>query len=129
MRALPLVTALLLSACGWVSFGRIVSDDELRLRSEVRSYYDEVARAFATGNAEALSRLYDPAIARPMTREQILAWGKDRAKSPPTPTPPVELSAREAQRYSYVRAIAAQCATSSSTDAPFIAASDSMPAW
>ena len=77
MRALPLVTALLMSACGWVSFGRIVSNDELRLRAEVRSYYDEVARAFATGNAEALSRLYDPAIARPMTREQILAWGQD----------------------------------------------------
>ncbi len=68
---------LLISACGWVSFGRKISEDELRLRTDVRSYYDEVARAFAMGDAEGLTRLFDPAIAKPMTREQILAWGKD----------------------------------------------------
>ena len=77
MRALPLLLILLIPACGWVSFGRKVSEDELRLRTDVRSYYDEVARAFALGDAEVLTRLFDPSIAKPMTREQILAWGKD----------------------------------------------------
>jgi hypothetical protein len=77
MRALPLMLILLIPACGWVSFGRKVSDDELRLRTDVRSYYDEVARAFALGDAEGLTRLFDAGIAKPMTREQILAWGKD----------------------------------------------------
>lgn len=76
MRALPLV---LLLACGCssfeVGFGRTVSDDELRLRGDVRAYYDEVARAFALGDADGLTRLFDPAIAKPMTREQIQAWG------------------------------------------------------
>lgn len=77
MRILPMVAAVLLSSCGYVSFGRKVTDDELRLRSDVRAYYDEVARAFATGNADALTLLFDGAIAKPMTREQIAAWGKD----------------------------------------------------
>ena len=77
MRGLPLMLILLIPACGWVSFGRKVSQDELRLRTDVRSYYDEVARAFAMGDAEGLTRLFDPGITKPMTREQILAWGKD----------------------------------------------------
>lgn len=77
MRLLPLLLASLAASCGWVSFGRKVSDDELRLRSEVRAYYDDVARAFASGNADALTLLFDPAIARPMTRAQIQAWGAD----------------------------------------------------
>lgn len=76
MRDFLLAAALLASSCGYVSFGRKVSQDELRLRSDVRAYYDEVAQAFAAGNADALALLYDPAIARPMTREKILAWGK-----------------------------------------------------
>ena len=75
MRRFPLLALLALTAsCGWVSFGRRVSDDELRLRSEVKAYYDEVARAFAAGNAEALAGLFDPANAKPMTRPQIKAW-------------------------------------------------------
>ncbi len=77
MRYAPLFATLLLSSCGYVSFGRTVSDDELRLRSSVRSYYDEVVQAFAAGNAEALTLLFDAAITKPMTREQIAAWGKD----------------------------------------------------
>lgn len=77
MRPTPLIAAVLLSACGYVSFGRTVSDDELRLRSSVRAYYDEVAQAFAAGNTETLAMLFDAAIAKPMTREQISAWGKD----------------------------------------------------
>lgn len=77
MRIIPLALLLLVSACGYVSFGRKVSDDELRLRTDVRAYYDEVVTAFAAGNAETLTSLFDGAIAKPMTREQIAAWGKD----------------------------------------------------
>ncbi|MBI4061298.1 MAG: hypothetical protein HY403_07690 [Elusimicrobia bacterium] len=78
MRASRLATAaLLLSSCGYVSFARRISDDELRLRSDVRAYYDEVARAFAVGNADALTLLFDAAMTKPMTREQVAAWGRD----------------------------------------------------
>ena len=77
MRRLTILAAVLLSSCGYVSFGRKVSDDELRLRADVRAYYDDVVQAFAAGNAETLTLLFDGAIAKPMTREQISAWGKD----------------------------------------------------
>lgn len=77
MRRLALVLAVLAASCGHVSFERKVTDDELRLRTEVREYYDEVARAFASGNAEALTRLFDAAVAKPMTRAQIQAWAED----------------------------------------------------
>lgn len=77
MKAFMLAAAALASSCGWVSFGRAVSDDELRLRASVRAYYDEAAQAFAAGNHEALALLFDAAIAKPMTREQISAWGKE----------------------------------------------------
>lgn len=77
MRRTLLLSLLALPSCGWVSFGRRVSDDELRLRAEVRAYYDEVAQAFAAGNAQALTLLFDPAIGKPMTRERIAAWAKD----------------------------------------------------
>lgn len=73
---MPLIASVLVASCGYVSFGRKVSDDELRLRGEVRAYYDEAALAFAAGNAEALALLFDAAIAEPMTREQIAAWAK-----------------------------------------------------
>jgi len=76
MRLIPILAVVLFSSCGYVSFGRKVSDDELRLRSDVRAYYDEVVQVFAAGNADALALLFDAAIAKPMTREQILAWGK-----------------------------------------------------
>ena len=76
-RVLLVLAAVLLASCGYVSFGRKISDDELRLRSDVRAYYDEVVQAFAAGNADALALLFDAAIAKPMTRENILAWGKD----------------------------------------------------
>lgn len=77
MRILPTVAAALLASCGYVSFERKVSDDELRLRSDVRAYYDEVVLAFASANPDALALLFDSAIAKPMTREKILSWGKD----------------------------------------------------
>lgn len=76
MRALLVIAAVCSSSCGYVSFGRKVSDDELRLRAEVRAYYDEAAQAFAAGNHEALALLFDAAIAKPMTRGQISAWGR-----------------------------------------------------
>lgn len=72
------LTAAAVAGCGLgLNFGRKVSHEELILRGEIRSYYDEAAAAFAAGNAELLASLYDPAIARPMTREQIVAWGLD----------------------------------------------------
>lgn len=77
MRLFPILAAVLLSSCGYASFGRKVSDDELRLRSDVRAYYDEVVQAFAAGNPDALVLLFDAAITKPMTRERISAWGKD----------------------------------------------------
>ncbi len=77
MRALLILAAVLLSSCAYVSFGRKVSDDELRLRSDVRAYYDEVVQAFALGNENALVMLFDAAITKPMTRDQIQVWGKD----------------------------------------------------
>jgi len=76
MRFLLALAALLPASCGFVSFGRAVSDDELRLRASVRAYYDEVAQAFAAGNHEALTLLFDAAISKPMTREKISAWSK-----------------------------------------------------
>ena len=74
---LPIAAAVLLTSCGYVSFGRKVTDDELRLRADVRSYYDEVVTAFAAGNPDSLALLFDAEIAKPMTREKITAWGKD----------------------------------------------------
>ena len=76
MGRLLLIAAVALSGCGYVSFGRKVSDDELRLRSSVRAYYDEVVQAFAAGNPDSLTMLFDGAISKPMTREQIQAWAK-----------------------------------------------------
>ncbi len=74
----PLLLAVLfLCGCSYVSFGRKVSDDELRLRDDVRAYYDEVVQAFAAGNPDALAQLFDAAITKPMTRAQILAWGRE----------------------------------------------------
>ena len=75
MKRFLLTAVIFTSACGYVSFGRKVGDDELRLRSSVRAYYDEVVQAFAAGNPDALTMLFDGAIAKPMTREQIQAWG------------------------------------------------------
>lgn len=75
MGRLLLIAAVLASGCGYVSFGRKVGDDELRLRADVRAYYDEVVRAFAAGNPDALTMLFDATIAKPMTRDQIQAWG------------------------------------------------------
>ncbi len=77
MRPPLVLSAVLLASCGYVSFERKVSDDELRLRADVRAYYDEVIQTFAAGNADALVLLFDAAIAKPMTREKISAWGKD----------------------------------------------------
>ncbi|MFI5363882.1 MAG: hypothetical protein ACHQ49_18115 [Elusimicrobiota bacterium] len=78
MRLFPaLFAAALLGGCTYVSFSRNVSDEELILRDGIRSYYDEVGAAFAAGNADMLAGLYDSAIARPMTQDKILAWGKD----------------------------------------------------
>ena len=74
----PLLAAVLaLPGCVTLNFGRPVSEEEIILRDEIRSYYDSVGAAFAAGNADALANLYDAGIARPMTQEKILAWGRD----------------------------------------------------
>jgi hypothetical protein len=79
MRLLALAAALFFSGCSMFSidFGRKITEEENILRADIRAYYDEAAAAFAAGNADLLSELYDPAIGRPMTREQIHAWGVD----------------------------------------------------
>lgn len=66
--------ALLLSGCGWVSFRKTPSDDELRLEREVRAFYSEIQSAFAAGNPQALASLYDASISKPMTKPEIEAW-------------------------------------------------------
>ncbi len=72
-----LLLAGALSGCISLSFNRKVSTEENVLRVEVRSYYDEMAAAFAAGNAEALAMLYDSSIAEPMTQAEIRAWARD----------------------------------------------------
>jgi len=76
---LPLLAAaaFLLGGCISLNFGRKVTDEELELRGEIKSYYNEVAMAFAGGNADALTGLYDAGIGRPMTKDQIHAWATD----------------------------------------------------
>jgi hypothetical protein len=76
-RAVGVGLALLLGGCGYINFSKPMSDEESILRSEIRGYYEEVGVAFAGGNADALVELYDETIAKPMTRDQILAWGRD----------------------------------------------------
>ena len=63
-----------LGGCVSLNFGRSVSEEELELRGEIKSYYSQVAMAFAGGNADALAGLFDAGIARPMTQEQIRSW-------------------------------------------------------
>lgn len=77
MRLLSCVLAALLSSsCGWVSFERRKSVEAAALESSVRAYYEEVVLAFAAGDAERLTVLFSPSITKPMTRPQILDWGR-----------------------------------------------------
>ncbi len=71
------LAAALLGGCISVNFGRPVSEEEIILRDEIKSYYNEVGATFAAGNADALANLYDAGIARPMTQDKIREWGKD----------------------------------------------------
>ncbi|MFI5346678.1 MAG: hypothetical protein ACHQ51_09925 [Elusimicrobiota bacterium] len=80
MRLIELTAAaLLLGGCSTFSidFSRKITEEETILRSDVRAYYDEASAAFAAGNADRLADLYDPGIGRPMTKDQIRAWGTD----------------------------------------------------
>lgn len=76
----PLFAAALLTlltgGCGYINFNKPMSNEEIVLRSEIRGYYEDVAQAFAGGNADALADLYDESIADPMTREQIRVWAR-----------------------------------------------------
>ena len=69
--------AAVLAGCVDLNFGRAVPEEELILRDQIRSYYDQVGAAFAAGNADRLADLFDPGIARPMTQDKIRAWGND----------------------------------------------------
>ncbi|MBI4371518.1 MAG: hypothetical protein HY552_04395 [Elusimicrobia bacterium] len=69
--------ALLAAGCLEVGFGRKVSGEELHLRAEIGSYYDQIAAGFAAGNADAIAELFDSAIAKPMTKEEIRAKGRE----------------------------------------------------
>lgn len=60
-----------------LDFSRKVSEEELILQEGIRTYYDTVGAAFAVGNADSLADLYDDGITRPMTKDQIRAWGRD----------------------------------------------------
>lgn len=60
--------------CGYVSFARKQTTDEVVLRQELVAYYADVQSAFAAGNAQRLASLYDPAIAKPLTRAEVEAW-------------------------------------------------------
>ena len=76
-KLLILAAALALGGCISLNFGRPVTDEELVLRGEIKSYYNEVGMAFAGANADALAGLFDAGIARPMTQEQIRSWAND----------------------------------------------------
>lgn len=76
-RAALLLSALgLLAGCGWISFRKPPSDDELRLTREIKLYYAEIQRAFAAGNPQALSSLFDSSIVKPMSKPAIDAWAE-----------------------------------------------------
>jgi hypothetical protein len=78
LKTLLLFAALAaLGGCISVGFGRAVTPEEMILRDQIRAYYSEASAAFAAGNADMLANLYDPGIARPMSRDQIHAWGLD----------------------------------------------------
>ena len=76
-KLLAALLVVLSAGCFRVDFSRKVTDEEYVLRTEIRSYFDQVSAAYASANAEALAGLFEPGIGRPMTREQILAWAKD----------------------------------------------------
>lgn len=75
-RRMFLAFAAGLAGCGWIGFRRPPTDDELRLSAEVRSYYTQVQGAFAGGDAQALSSLFDAGIVAPMTKAQVDAWAE-----------------------------------------------------
>jgi hypothetical protein len=76
MRPLGAALLLALQGCGFISFAKPATDQEIRLRGELRGYYTEVQRAFAAGNSQALASLFDPSIVRPMNHAEIEAWGE-----------------------------------------------------
>jgi hypothetical protein len=74
---LTLLAACSLAACGYVSFGRRISDDEYRLRGEVKEFYTSVQEAFASGNADKLASLFSPSITHPMSHNEVRKWAED----------------------------------------------------
>ncbi len=70
-----LVLGLCAAACVKVAFRRPPAPEELAREREIRDFYLEVAKVFATADAEGLAALYEPGISKPMTLGQIRAWG------------------------------------------------------
>jgi hypothetical protein len=77
MRPLLLSALLLLGAgCGYVSFARKETTDEVVLKQQIMSYYDSVKAAFASGAVQRFAVLFDPKVANPMTHAQIMDWAQ-----------------------------------------------------
>ena len=68
--------ALLSAGCGWVSFSRRMSDEEVEVRQELVAYYAKVQEAFAAGSPDYLTSLFAASITKPMTLPQIADWAK-----------------------------------------------------
>lgn len=75
-RALLLASSLALGGCGFVSFQRPRTDQELILRGQVRYFYSQIQLAFAEGNPDALTVLFSPSITRPMSYAEVQAWAR-----------------------------------------------------
>ena len=71
------LAAALLAGCGYVSFRKPPTDQEIRTRAELREYYEGVQRAFAAGNSQALASMFDASITKPMSKPQIEKWAED----------------------------------------------------
>jgi hypothetical protein len=76
-----ILTSFLIGGCGWISFRKPPTDDELRVERELRLYYTEVKRSFAVGNPQALASLFDASITRPMSKPEIERWSEDFFKA------------------------------------------------
>jgi len=68
------LTLLFTAACGGISFGRKVTDDEVIIQQEIHSFYNQVQEAFATANPDALASLFAPSITHPMNHKEIEDW-------------------------------------------------------
>ena len=81
MRAGWAILVLFVSGCGFISFRKPRTDDELRVERELRLYYTEIKSSFAVGNSQSLASLFDSNITRPMSKPEIEKWAEDFFKA------------------------------------------------